>query len=119
MPMSNKAVLVGFTLLLVACGRTSLHEEGIVDINVALAPLSGTQVTQDQVNEMLDPFEFQLIHLADKPICTTNSACVWWAEGSLPEGALEKLKGYFDGTLRVVSVERVPSESPAEPLPPR
>lgn len=117
--MSKKVLLIGFTLLLVACGRTSLYEEGIVDINVALAPLSGTQVTQDQVNEMLNPFEFQLVHLADKPICTPDSACVWWAEGALPEKALAKLKGYFDGTLRVVSVEKVPSNHPAEPLPPR
>lgn len=117
--MMKKMLFVGITLMLVGCGRSSLYEEGMVDINVGVTPLTEAQVTQDQVNNMLDQFQFELVYLADKPVCDANKTCVWWAEGAVPRDSMDKLPGFFDKTLRVVSVQKVTGDDSVSPLPPR
>lgn len=119
--MLKTTLLLGTIVLLAACGRTGTYEDGLANIKVGLTS-QVDPVTQDHVTRALDGFEFELYQLADKPVCSTASPCVWWAEGVMPSSELKYLSGYGDGTLTVVSVHKTGpdgSKLKQNPLAPR
>ncbi len=121
MMMVRGALVVLMLVTLAACGRSSISEVGITDVSVGLSSQSGGPLTPEQVSAALERFDFELIYLAEQPVCGQREACVWWAEGALPEVLLDQVERYQDQQLKVVRVIRVldSPEPPAELAPRR
>ncbi len=118
--MSKKIILLGIVLMLAACGRSGLHEEGYLDVAVGISSLTGDQLTTQKVENTLLDVQFELLYLATKPDCVKAGPCIWYAEGMVPADMEKMLRGYRADDLHVVTVTRMDSKTPtSNPLAPR
>ncbi len=117
--MTKKILLLGIVLMFAACGRSSLHEDGYLDVAVGISSLTGDPVTTDKVQNTLDELDFELLYLATKPDCIKAGPCLWYAEGLLPSNMERLLKGYRANDLHVVTVTRMDNKPQEERLAPR